>query len=203
MNFKQYLCEKNGIGIFFIDIDETLLETKAKIYVIYNNKIIKKLSNKQFNNYQLNQGESFDFREFRDSELFSKTSKPIIPMIKKIRAIFKNASAAGSEVYLLTARGDFDNKEKILEYFRGLGVKVGKSSEGKIHIIRAGNLGKPSGIAKKEIIEGFVKTGKYQRIRLYDDDTKNLDKFLELQDEYPYDFQAYLVSKTSSKRYHL
>ena len=199
MNFKKYINESQGISFF--DIDETLLETKAKIYVIYNNKIIKKLSNKQFNNYQLNPGESFDFREFRDAEYFAKTSKPILPMIKKIQAIFKNASAAGSEVYLLTARADFDNKEKILEYFRGLGVHVGHSSEGKIHIIRAGNLGKTSGEAKKEIIEKFAKTGKYQRIRLYDDDTKNLDKFLELQDEYPYDFQAYLVLNNKSKRY--
>jgi len=206
MRFKEYLLESRGIHFF--DIDETLFKTKAKVYVLNKDtgEIIKKLSNQEFNTYQLNQNEIYDFREFKDSKLFTKTSEPIGTMIAKLKAIFKNASKNGSEIYLLTARQDFDNKEKLLQYFRGLGIDVGHKNEGKIHIIRAGNTAVSKGLksaeAKKEVINNFVKTNKYSRIRLYDDDKTNLDKFLELKNDYPnYKFEAYLVKDAKAKTY--
>jgi hypothetical protein len=203
MTFKQYLDEANTKSINFFDIDETLLQTKAKIYVIKDGEIIKKLSNQQFNNYQLQPGESFDFREFRDADLFAKTSKPIVPMIKKIKSFFKNLKGKG-EIALLTARGDFDNKEKILEYFKGLGIDVGHFKDGKIHIIRTGNLGKPSAIAKKEVVSNILKTNKFYKARLYDDDKKNLETFLSLQQDFPnIIFEAYIVNHGTAKRFKL
>ena len=200
MTFKQYL-EESQKSINFFDIDETLLKTKAKIYVIKDGQIVKKLSNQEFNNYHLQAGESFDFREFSDSKLFAKTSKPIIPMIKKIKALFKNMQGKG-EIALLTARADFDDKNRILEYFRGLGINVGHYKDGKIHIIRTGNLGKPSAIAKKEVVSNILKTNKYYKTRLYDDDKKNLEMFLSLEQDFPnIIFEAYLVSGDSAKKF--
>jgi len=199
--FKDYLNEAETKSINFFDIDETLLQTKAKIYVMKDEKVVKKLSNQEFNNYQLQPGESFDFREFSDSELFAKTSKPIIPMIKKIKSFFKNLKGKG-EIALLTARADFDNKDKILEYFRGLGIDVGHYKDGKIHIIRTGNLGKPSAIAKKEIVSNILKTNKFYKARLYDDDKRNLEVFLSLQQDFPHIiFEAYLVNHGKVKRF--
>ena len=199
MTFKHYL-EESQKSINFFDIDETLLKTKAKIYVIKDGKIIKKLSNQEFNNYKLQRGESFDFREFKDSELFSKTSKPIIPMIKKIKALFKNMRGKG-EIALLTARTDFDNKNRILNYFKGLGIDVGHYKNDKIHIIRTGNLGKPSAIAKKEIVNKILSKNKFYKARLYDDDMKNLQKFLELSEIYPdIIFEAYLVKNDKASK---
>jgi len=200
LKFKEYLTE-NQKSITFMDIDETILKTKAKIYVLDKDtgKIIKKLSNQAFNNYQLQKNEVFDFREFSDSKLFVKTSKPIIKMIKKIKAIFKNLKGKG-EIAFLTARGDFDNKNRILEYFENLGIPVGHYKEGKIHIIRAGNLGKPSAIAKKEIVNNILKTNKFYKARLYDDDKKNLEEFLSLQNDFPnIIFEAYLAGDTISR----
>jgi hypothetical protein len=199
--FKNYLNEVETKSINFFDIDETLLQTKAKIYVIKDGKVEKKLSNQEFNNYQLQPGESFDFREFKDSDLFAKTSKPIEGMIKKIKSFFRNLSNKG-EIALLTARSDFDNKSKILNYFRGLGIDVGHFKDGKIHIIRTGNLGKPTAQAKKEVVSNILKTNKFYKARLYDDDKKNLQEFLSLKNDFPeIIFEAYLVNNGKAKKY--
>jgi hypothetical protein len=42
---------KRGYGITFIDLDETLFRTYAKVNVVKEGKVIKKLSNKEFNEY--------------------------------------------------------------------------------------------------------------------------------------------------------
>ena len=203
MTFKDYLNETENKSINFFDIDETLLQTKSKIYVLKDGEIIKKLSNKEFNNYQLQPEESFDFREFRDAELFAKTSKPINSMIKKIKSFFRNLKGKG-EIALLTARADFDNKDRILEYFRGLGIDVGHYKDGKIHIIRTGNLGKPSAIAKKEVVSNILKTNKFYKARLYDDDKRNLEVFLSLEKDFPnIIFEGYLVNHGKVKRFRL
>jgi hypothetical protein len=88
--FYNYLKERKssyGLGITFCDIDETLLNTYAKIYVLNKDtkEIIRKLDNQEFNTYELQPNEEFDFREFRDSVLFNKTSKPIQPMIDRLK----------------------------------------------------------------------------------------------------------------------
>jgi hypothetical protein len=66
-SFLNELASQYGKGITFIDIDETIFNTFAKIYVIKDGKVIKKLSNQEFNTYDLQDRESFDFREFRDA----------------------------------------------------------------------------------------------------------------------------------------
>ena len=65
-----------GNAISFIDIDETTFNTFARIGVMKDGKKVNSLSNQEFNTYDLKPGESFNFDEFTDSELFNKTSKP-------------------------------------------------------------------------------------------------------------------------------
>ena len=88
--FINYLTEQGkGKGIHFIDVDQTLFSTFAKIHVVdkETGEIKKKLSNQEFNSYQLKQGEEFDFKEFEDANLFRKTSQPIKPVIEKVKKI--------------------------------------------------------------------------------------------------------------------
>lgn len=71
--------ENVGHGITFFDIDETIFHTFAKVYVKKGGKVLRKLDNQKFNSYKLKRGEAFDFTEFRDAAIFSKSSKIIRP----------------------------------------------------------------------------------------------------------------------------
>ena len=202
-HFGELLLEAEGKSITFVDIDETLWATNAKIYVMKDGDIKKKLTNTQFNTYQLKDGESFDFSEFSSTDIFVNTSSPIEAMIKKVNAMFKNINRVGSEMYLLTARADFDDKEKLLNYIKTYGLEVGHKNDNKIHIIRAGNYaGSNSAERKKTIINEFLKTGKYYKTRLYDDAISNLDAFMELSEDYEHViFEAYHIDHGEVKRY--
>ena len=179
-----------GRSLTIFDIDDTLFHTTAKIRVIKNGRVIKELTNQEFNNYQLQPGESFDFGEFRSAEKFQKESIPIRPMIAKLKAILAKTTG---KVIMLTARADFDDRDTFLKTFARYGIDMSK-----IHVHRAGNIPGPMSPAEKKAI--YVRAyldnnpGVFTRIRLYDDSMKNLVVFKNLKQEYPdVDFKAYYV----------
>ena len=191
INFKDYIFErKEGAGLTIWDIDETLFNTKALIYVMKGGEILRKLSNQEFNTYKLGAGESFDFREFRDAKHFRDTSEPIVKAINKLIAIHKNVKAKGSKMIVITARADFDDRDMFLDTFRKQGIDIDD-----IHVHRAGNLNAPNSAAGKKIfIKQYLDTGKYARVRLFDDAISNLDMLIDLKNDYPdVDFEAYLA----------
>ncbi len=176
--------------LIIFDIDDTLLHTTAKIKVLNaQGQVIRDLTNQEFNNYQLQPGEKFDFGEFRDAEKFRQESKPIVPMIRKLKTILNHAGNA--KVIMLTARADFDNKEEFLQTFKDLGINMSR-----VHVHRAGNLpGDESPAYKKAVwVRKYLDTKQYGHVRLYDDSMSNLRVFKELQKEYPQvDFRAIYV----------
>ena len=184
--FKTYLSEGNK-GLTIFDIDDTMFKTKARVQVIKNGKVIKILPPKAFNTYKLGNGESYDFGQFKSAELFKKTAMPIGKMISKFKAVLKNAVKRGSDVIIVTARSDMDDKELFLSTFKAHGIDIDKT-----HIHRAGNLGGSSASAKQQIFRKFLDTGDYKRIRLFDDDVSNLKALLNLQSDYnDVDFEAW------------
>jgi len=187
---------KTKKSITFFDIDDTLFSTKARVYVVKNNKVIKKLTNQEYNTYKLQDNEEFNYNEFEDSDLFVNTSEPIMPVIKKLVSMFKNIRATGSDMYLLTARRDFDNKEKFLKFLNDFGIEAGNIKDKKIHVIRAGNRPcKGPADKKKDIVKEFLSTGKYYKIRLYDDDKSNLEAVKRLYDDFPdIIFEMFLIN---------
>ena len=146
-NFKTFLEEQAGKGLTMFDVDETMFITKAKVKVIKNGKIIKRLNNQEFNTYKKKDGEEFDFGEFKNAEVFNRTSTPIARMINKVKAILKNATRKGSKVIIVTARPNFDNKKLFLDTFRKQGIDIDK-----IYVERAGNLGSGPAAGNKKII---------------------------------------------------
>lgn len=184
MRFRYFINELSsdyGDGITFIDIDETIFQTKALIYVIKDGKIIKKLSNQEFNTYQLQDGESFDFREFADAELFKKTSLPVHAIVGRIKRMFKNILLRGSKVILLTARADFDDKEVFLSTFADVGLPIHN-----IYVERTGNLKTGTTSQRKEqTIMKYIKDGDYRRVRLIDDDMANIKGFIKFMENLP------------------
>lgn len=196
IDFKDYIFEREeGAGLTIWDIDETLFNTKALIYVMKGGKIVRKLSNQEFNTYKLSSGESFDFREFRDAKHFRDTSEPIVRAINKLIAIHKNVKAKGSKMIVITARSDFDDRDMFLDTFRKQGIDIDN-----IHVHRAGNLNALNSAAGKKIfIKQYLDTGKYARVRLFDDAISNLSMFIGLKTDYPnIEFEAYLAHHNGS-----
>ena len=58
--------------LLIFDVDDTLINTTAAVNIVKNGKIIKSLSNGEYNTYELKPGEKFDYSEFRDPDLLSK-----------------------------------------------------------------------------------------------------------------------------------
>ena len=194
--FLTYLEEATGKGLTMFDVDETMFKTKAKVKVVNKNgKVVKKLDNQQFNLYKKKAGEEYDFGEFKNAEVFNRTSTPIARMINKVKVILRNAVRKGSKVIIVTARPNFDDKELFLDTFRNQGIDIDK-----IYVERAGNLGGgPAADNKKVIFRKYLDQKIYKRIRLFDDARSNLKAFLSLQKDYPdVSFEAFLAKPNGS-----
>ena len=63
--------------IILFDIDDTLIKSKAKIYVLNkDNKVIKKLTPAQYNIYKKKEGESFAYDDFDNEEILNDAKLP-------------------------------------------------------------------------------------------------------------------------------
>ena len=185
MRLGNYINEvsKKGLGITFIDIDETMFKTFAKINVIKDGKIIKSLTNAEYNHYKPSKGETFDFEEFRDAKLFYETSKPIKKMIDRIIRMTSKSLDRGSKFIFLTARADFDDKDIFLETFKKEGIPIND-----MYVERAGNTpdkGTTIPLKKKNIILKYLKSGLYRRVRIFDDYINTCKEFLEIKNDLP------------------
>lgn len=186
-NIKKLEKERN---IYFFDIDETLFHTYAKILVKdkKTGEITKSLSNQEFNGYKLEENEEFDFREFKSASKFTESS-PIMSSIEKLKKIQKNVN---NEVYLLTARANFDNPKLLLEFFKSYGINVGhKSNKGEIHILRSGELSNREKISTEEAKFRYVKDiilekkdVKKQNLYFFDDYVKNVSNMVKIANDF-------------------
>lgn len=185
--FSQ-IKDKGVLTIF--DIDETLFHTSANIIVRGSEgQVVHKLSNQQFNTYQLQVGEYFDFSEFKSAEIFNKTSQPIDRMFARVKSIVKKKKPS-SKVILLTARSDLDNKELFLDTFR----KHGLPEIDDIHVHRAGNLPVSAAEGKRIYIEQYIADGNFYKVRLFDDAESNLRMLNQLAIKHPsIEFEAWRV----------
>jgi hypothetical protein len=184
--YYQMDFSKRGYGITFMDLDETLFRTFAKVHVVKNGKVIKSLSNSEFNNYALGEGESFEFTEFKDAKLFKETSVPIprtLEMIKEMIQRIKETKS-NSRIILLTARPDFPDKETFLQAFIDQGIDV--SDKELFYIDRMGN--QETGTVaerKRNAVLKYLKKGIYRRCRMIDDSKHNLNAFMEIANNLP------------------
>lgn len=198
LKFKEYLLEEEGSGSLSIfDIDDTLFHTTAQIAVMHSGKVLKKLTNQEFNNYKLNPGESFDFDEFKDAHKFYHESKPITKMLAKAKAILANSQKnPDSKVIILTARSNFNDKDKFLATFRKYGFDIDK-----VYVERAGELvgDEVPAIKKAIIITKYLNTKQFSKVRLFDDSMSNLKEFLKLRTKFNHvKFEAYFALPNGS-----
>jgi FMN phosphatase YigB (HAD superfamily) len=199
LTFKQFLTEETSVQagtLHVFDIDDTLLRPSALIHVKQNGQTVKRLSNQEFNDHNLPPGHEYDFTEFRDAEKFRNESQPIMPMIEKVKAILANIKAnpsSKSRIIMNTARGDFDNKDVVLDTFRQYGIDMNH-----IHLHRAGNIPGSALPAEKKLvyIRRYLHQHPYEEVHMYDDSKTNLTYFLKLTTEFPNTkFVAWLVNQ--------
>lgn len=180
------------------DIDDTLGQTSARVGVVKDGKTIKVLEPGEFNHYKLNPGESFDFAQFRSGKIFRDTFKPINNVLDKAKEIVAKQSE-NSHSIILTARADFDDHKEFLQTFRDHGFPIDK-----VYVERAGNISnsKPAHINKGVILKRYLKTGKFDRVRMWDDHEKNLDMLFKVASLYPnMEVVGYLVKDGKVSRY--
>jgi hypothetical protein len=189
--------QTRGKGLTVFDIDETLFQTKAMVKIMKDGKLVRSIDNQEYNTYKLKPGETYDYGEFRSAEIFQNTSVPIMKMIQKAKAIITNATKAGSKVIIVTARGNFDDKKKFLDTFRRYGIDIDN-----VYVERAGNLNLGSSAKNKRFIfHKYLRGGKYERVRFFDDAMPNLTMFKSLKKKYPnISFEAYHVKHDGSVR---
>ncbi len=186
--FKQITEAGGGLGLTIFDIDKTLFTSDTKINIKKDGKIVKK-GVSSF--YKLGPGEEFDYGEYKSAKRFAQTASPIGRMIAKAKAIIKNATKAGSKVIFVTARADLDDKKLFINTFKAHGLDMSN-----IYVERAGNLGiKDTAQNKQTVFKKYLDSGKYARVRMFDDVIANLRALLSLKDDYPdITFEAWLVS---------
>jgi len=200
LSFRQYLFEEElSGGLTIFDIDDTLFHTTAKVLVKKKGKVVQTLDNQEFNNYNLKPGEEFDFDEFRSAEKFKQESKPIARMLAKAKTILRNSlNNPKSKVIIVTARGDFDDRETFLDTFRKYGFDIDR-----VRVERAGKIENNILPAFKKviIIRNYLRTGQFSRVRLFDDSATNLKEFLKLKKEFPnISFEAFFANPDGSVR---
>ena len=199
LNFTSYLIESRNGSLSIWDIDETLFKTKNVVNIMSGGKVVKTLSNTAFNNYTLKSDESYDFSDFSDSDSFVSKSSPYKKLIRLAGRILKRYLGAGnSKMIILTARGDMNDKEKFLQAFRKFGLNIDH-----VYVERAGNTLTGGAISEKKatIIRRYLNQYQYSIVNMFDDDIKNLKKFLALSREYPgISFNAYLAREGTIRR---
>ena len=197
ITFKEYITEEEIRILTVFDIDDTLFHTTAQIAIVKDGKVIKKVTSQEYNSYTLNAGEKFDYSEFHDADKFYKESKPIGRMLTRAKAILSDSIRNPlNKVIIITARANFDNKEKFLSTFTKYGFDINK-----VRVERAGNITDVTvpGIKKYIIIRNYLNATNYAKVRLFDDSMINLNIFLRLHREFPKtSFEAYFARPDGS-----
>ena len=194
LKFTDYMLteerkDPDSTTLHAFDMDETLMahdHNKLRVHVMDpNGRKVRTLSNQEFNTHKLPPGHSYDFSEFRSSDVFGQSASPIRKMIAKLKAIHKN----NKNVEILTARGDMDDKDKFAHHMKKYGIDINQ-----IHVRRAGNMpGKPAD-TKAAVMSNLINQNGYKKVHLYDDSVDNLNAFLKLKRQHPeVEFNAHHV----------
>lgn len=187
LRFNQFIAENvaqhKNVKHYF-DIDETLFahdHSKLRVHVKDpSGKRVRTLTNQEFNSYELPKGHSYDFSEFKSSDVFNQSAHPIRKMLAKMKAMKNN----GANVEMLTARGDLDDKSKFAAHMNKYGIDI--TPKTGIHVRRAGNMeGKPADTKAAHIADAIQKEG-LDEVHLYDDSIDNIKGMLKLQKHFPH-----------------
>lgn len=159
--------------IILFDVDDTLIHTTAQIGIIKGGKIIRHISNTEFNEYVLKPGENFDYSEFDDPKLLDNEE------FTKYWQTLKREYRKGTHIGILTARSNCD---MIYNFFKKKGIEIKKElvfaiSDPKMQL--TGSVAK----RKSTIISKLAWLG-YKTFIFFDDNEENLKIAKDLEKIY-------------------
>lgn len=203
MKLKAYLKKhKNEVRTLNVwDIDDTLGKTSARVGVMKDGKQVRLLDPGEYNTYKPKEGESFNFAQFRSGKIFRETFKPISTVLDRAKDIVMNQSE-NSQSIILTARADFEDHKEFLQTFRDHGFPIDH-----VYVERSGNLAKlkassPAHINKAVVLKRYMKSGRFDRVRMWDDHAANLSILYKLGKQFPnIEVIGYLVKDGKVSKY--
>lgn len=185
MRLKAYLKKhKNEVRTLNVwDIDDTLGKTSARVGVMKDGKQVRLLDPGEYNTYKPKEGESFNFAQFRSGKIFRETFKPISTVLDRAKDIVMNQSE-NSKSIILTARADFEDRDEFLQAFRDHGFPIDH-----VYVERSGNLAKlkassPAHINKAVVLKRYMKSGDFDRVRMWDDHEDNLRMLFKVASQF-------------------
>ena len=179
LSLSDYIAKEFTVGgtrshrIILFDVDDTLIHTTAHILVRKNGKVIKRISNAEYNEYVLRPGESFDYTEFDDPNILDK--EEFTPYWNTLKREYRK----GTHIGILTARGDVDMIDK---FFKKKGIDI--KSE-LVFAVGDPKLKLTGSIAdrKATVISNLVQLG-YRTFVFFDDNESNLQSAKQLEKRY-------------------
>ena len=151
---------------FVFDFDDTLATTDCKVLVRDGRSPrrslpVRRLTPAEFNTDVLNDGEEYDFSEFRSAE-FIRTANPTFLM-----ALAKEVHNEGHAVYVLTARAD-NVADAIVDWLCGFDVQP-------VRVFGVGSDDKKVDIPveKQKVLSTLKQV--FDVVYFYDDDQHNVD----------------------------
>lgn len=158
--------------IILFDLDDTIINTTAEICIYKNGKYLKSISNAEYNDYVLKQGESFGFEQFNNQDILNKET------FTKYWETLKREYRKGTHIGILTARSD----SKMIKHFflsRGINIK-----DELVIAVNDPNLGLSGNIQdrKAEAINILANAG-YKTFIFFDDNLPNLKSAKELENK--------------------
>lgn len=182
----KYVLEAFTVGgtqsnrILLFDVDDTLIHTTAKISIVKNHKVIKRISNSEYNEYVLKSGESFGYEEFDDPYILN--NEKFTPYWDTLKREYKK----GTHIGVLTARGSVD---MIYNFFKNNGIIIKKDL---VFAVGDPKLNLKGDIAerKSKVISDLVSYG-YKTFVFFDDNDTNLKTAKALE----YKFNIKIITK--------
>lgn len=180
ISLKQYILEQFSVAgttsnkILLFDVDDTLIKSDVKVYVMKNGEIVNRLSSEDYNTYKLKPGESFDYSEFDDEHILNKSQ------FLKYWDTLKREYSEGTHIGILTARAD---KDMIYRFFKSKGFTIKNELVFAISDPKLKLKGNTIEERKASAIETIIKYG-YNTIVFFDDNQDNLNKAKKLEQRY-------------------
>lgn len=159
--------------IILFDVDDTLIHTTAQIGIRKNGRLVKHISNSDFNEYKLKPGEEFDYSEFDDPKLLDNEE------FTKYWNTLKREYRKGTHIGILTARSD---RDMIYNFFKKNGIEIKKEL---VFAISDPEVRLNGTVAEKKstIISKLAQLG-YKTFIFFDDNDENLRIAKELERPY-------------------
>lgn len=180
-SLKSYITERFTVAgtesnkILLFDIDDTLINSDVKVYVMKDGQLVRKLSSSEFNAYHLKSGEELDFREFNDEDILNSKS-----VFLKYWDTLKREYSNGVHIGIITARS---NAGMFHRFFKNNGIDIKRELIFAVNDPSLRLKGDTIEAKKADAIKRLAHWG-YTTFVFFDDNKDNLEAAKALEQKY-------------------